>query len=91
MSVLVLVVDDEPDIRTLIGDILTDEGHGVRMAWDSDTALGEIERTAPDLVILDIWLVIDHDNICAHSILRTVQDFFRGRVTTNSVNAPGSV
>ena len=33
----ILVVDDEPDIRTLIGDILEDEGHGVRMAWDSDT------------------------------------------------------
>ena len=40
----ILVVDDEPDIRTLIGDILEDEGHGVRMAWDSDTALGEIDR-----------------------------------------------
>ena len=52
----ILVVDDEPDIRTLIGDILVDEGHGVRMAWDSDTALGEIDRAAPDLIILDIWL-----------------------------------
>ena len=38
----ILVVDDEPDIRSLIGDILEDEGHGVRMAWDSDTALAEI-------------------------------------------------
>ena len=52
----ILVVDDEPDIRGLIGDILEDEGHGVRMAWDSDTALGEINRSAPDLIILDIWL-----------------------------------
>ena len=26
------------------------------MAWDSDTAFGEINRAAPDLVILDIWL-----------------------------------
>ncbi len=52
----ILVVDDEPDIRTLIGDILEDEGHGVRMAWDSDSALGEIDRAAPDLIILDIWL-----------------------------------
>ena len=52
----ILVVDDEPDIRALIGDILTDEGHGVRMAWDSDSALGEIDRAAPDLIILDIWL-----------------------------------
>ncbi len=52
----ILVVDDEPDIRSLIGDILEDEGHGVRMAWDSDTALAEINAAAPDLVILDIWL-----------------------------------
>jgi two-component system nitrogen regulation response regulator NtrX len=52
----ILVVDDEPDIRTLIGDILEDEGHGVRMAWDSDTAFAAINRAPPDLVILDIWL-----------------------------------
>lgn len=52
----ILVVDDEPDIRALIGDILEDEGHGVRRAGDSDTALAEIDRAAPDLVILDIWL-----------------------------------
>ncbi|MCB1375958.1 MAG: sigma-54-dependent Fis family transcriptional regulator, partial [Rhodobacteraceae bacterium] len=52
----ILVVDDEPDIRGLIGDILEDEGHGTRMAWDSDTAFGEINRAAPDLIILDIWL-----------------------------------
>ena len=35
----ILVVDDEPDIRTLIGDILEDEGHGVRMAGDLLDAL----------------------------------------------------
>jgi two-component system, NtrC family, nitrogen regulation response regulator NtrX len=52
----ILVVDDERDIRALIGDILEDEGHGVRLAWDSDTALAEINKAAPDLVVLDIWL-----------------------------------
>jgi two-component system nitrogen regulation response regulator NtrX len=52
----ILIVDDEPDIRTLIGEILRDEGHETRMAWDADTALGEINRRLPDLVILDIWL-----------------------------------
>ena len=52
----ILVVDDEPDIRSLIGDILEDEGHGVRLAWDSDTALAAIDAAPPDLVILDIWL-----------------------------------
>ena len=52
----ILVVDDERDIRTLIGDILEDEGHGVRMAWDSDTAFAAINASPPDLIILDIWL-----------------------------------
>lgn len=52
----ILVVDDERDIRELIGDILDDEGHGVRLAWDSDTAFAEINQLPPDLVILDIWL-----------------------------------
>ncbi len=52
----ILVVDDEQDIRDLIGDILEDEGHGVRLAWNSDTAFEEINRAAPDLIILDIWL-----------------------------------
>ncbi|GIX15680.1 MAG: hypothetical protein KatS3mg118_3639 [Paracoccaceae bacterium] len=52
----ILVVDDEPDIRTLLTEILEDEGHSTRVAWDADTALAEINRSAPDLVILDIWL-----------------------------------
>ncbi|MEM8571607.1 MAG: sigma-54 dependent transcriptional regulator [Pseudomonadota bacterium] len=52
----ILVVDDERDIRDLIGDILQDEGHGVRLAWDSTSALEAINRAAPDLIILDIWL-----------------------------------
>jgi two-component system, NtrC family, nitrogen regulation response regulator NtrX len=52
----ILVVDDERDIRELIADILQDEDHGVRLAWDSDSALAEINRAAPDLIILDIWL-----------------------------------
>ncbi len=56
MKTDILVVDDEPDIRGLIGDILEDEGHGVRTAWDSDTAFAEINTAPPDLIILDIWL-----------------------------------
>jgi two-component system, NtrC family, nitrogen regulation response regulator NtrX len=52
----ILVVDDEPDIRELIADILQEEGHGTRQAWDSDGTFAEINRAPPDLIILDIWL-----------------------------------
>ncbi|MEL6317477.1 MAG: sigma-54 dependent transcriptional regulator, partial [Pseudomonadota bacterium] len=52
----VLIVDDEPDIRTLLGDILSDEGHETRMADTADAALREINLRRPDLIVLDIWL-----------------------------------
>jgi two-component system nitrogen regulation response regulator NtrX len=50
------VVDDEADIRELIGGILEDEGHATRLAKDSDETLQAIEERRPSLVILDIWL-----------------------------------
>ena len=52
----ILIVDDEADIRDLIGGILTDEGYEARTAADSDSALKEIERRRPTLLVLDIWL-----------------------------------
>jgi len=52
----ILVVDDESDIRELICDILEDEGFSTRMAGTSDAAMAELNRAAPGLMILDIWL-----------------------------------
>lgn len=52
----VLIVDDEKDIRELIGDILKDEGYTVRLAGNSDEAMAEINNDPPSLMILDIWL-----------------------------------
>lgn len=52
----ILIVDDEADIRMLIGDILEDEGYESRQAANSTEALEGIRRRMPSLVILDIWL-----------------------------------
>jgi len=52
----ILIVDDERDIRELIGDILRDEGYTVRLAGNSDSCMAEINAEAPALMILDIWL-----------------------------------
>ncbi len=52
----ILVVDDESDIRELIGEILEDEGFSVRNAKNSDTALKALAERVPSLMILDIWL-----------------------------------
>src|SRR5690606_31383580 len=52
----ILIVDDERDIRELIGDILRDEGFQVRLAGNSDDCMAEINAEPPSLMILDIWL-----------------------------------
>lgn len=52
----ILIVDDERDIRELIGDILEDEGFTTRLAGNSQEAMAEINSEPPALLILDIWL-----------------------------------
>ena len=56
MSVDILVVDDEQDIRELVSGILEDEGFRPRTASDSDSALAAVRDRLPSLVVLDVWL-----------------------------------
>jgi two-component system, NtrC family, nitrogen regulation response regulator NtrX len=56
MATDILIVDDEDDIREIVSGILSDEGHGTRLARNSDEALAAIEARRPQLVLLDIWL-----------------------------------
>ncbi len=52
----ILIVDDEADIRLLVGGLLSDEGYQTREAADADAALEAIGARRPSLVLLDIWL-----------------------------------
>jgi len=52
----VLVVDDEPDLQTLIGQVLWGEGHEVEFAAAGLPALGRVELGGLDLVVLDLVL-----------------------------------
>lgn len=52
----ILVVDDEPDIRHLVSEILEDEGYRVTVAEDGESARTAFARRTPDLVLLDIWM-----------------------------------
>ncbi|MAI89403.1 sigma-54 dependent transcriptional regulator [Ponticaulis sp.] len=56
MSAEILIVDDEPDIRDLIGGVLEDEGYTIRTAGTAEGALAAVAERKPDLVILDVWL-----------------------------------
>lgn len=52
----ILVVDDEPDIRELVREILEDEGYQVSTAENGEAARTHFARETPDLVLLDIWM-----------------------------------
>lgn len=52
----VLVVDDEPDIRAMVKDILEDEGYRVDVAAHAAAARAALAEATPDLVLLDIWM-----------------------------------
>lgn len=53
-AVRVLVVDDEPSVRELLADILTDEGHAVETAPLAEEALRRLEVGAFDLLVTDM-------------------------------------
>lgn len=52
----ILVVDDEPDIRNILQDILQDEGYNVSVAENADQARMRFREDQPNLVLLDIWM-----------------------------------
>ena len=52
----IMVVDDEPDIRNLVQEILEDEGFEVAVAEDAVRARKLIGTFQPDLILLDIML-----------------------------------
>lgn len=52
----ILVVDDEPDIRQLMKEIIEDEGFSVSVAENAAMARTLQRDNRPDLILLDIWM-----------------------------------
>ena len=50
----VLVVDDDEPIRTVVADVLKDEGYDVSLAVDGSEALTSCRESCPDLIRLDL-------------------------------------
>jgi two-component system response regulator MprA len=48
------VVDDDPPLRRMLARTLAAEGYEVTVAGDGGGALAEAERTAPDVIVLDV-------------------------------------
>lgn len=53
---LILVVDDDPEIRRLVAEFLAREGLEVEEAADADAMDTVLARRRPDLIVLDLML-----------------------------------
>jgi DNA-binding response OmpR family regulator len=52
----ILVVDDDPTVRTLLRRLLTMEGYEIDEAADGPTALAKLDARLPELLLLDIMM-----------------------------------
>lgn len=63
----ILIVDDEPNILLSLEFLFKKEGYKVFIARDGEEALGIIEESEPELVILDIMMPkVDGYEVCKH-------------------------
>jgi CheY-like chemotaxis protein len=56
MSKTVLIIDDEPDVREFLSDVLEDHGYRTLTAADGVEGLQLARQEKPDLVILDLLM-----------------------------------
>lgn len=62
-----LVVDDEPEIHTMLGKLLQNEGFSVSHAYHADEALELITEQKPELIVLDIMMPrVSGIELCNH-------------------------
>jgi two-component system OmpR family response regulator len=52
----VMVVDDEPDLRKMLGIMMKNEGYDTEMAVDGSDFLEKVDSFNPDIVTLDVMM-----------------------------------
>ena len=56
MSIEILIIDDNADIRNIINDLIIDAGFKTRLAANYNQALSEIDKKLPNVAIIDVKL-----------------------------------
>ena len=82
----ILVVDDETNLRTLVGSYLRAEGYEVAEAADGAEAVESVRRRHPDLVVLDVRMP-GMDGIEALREIRTFSEVFVIMLTARAEEA----
>jgi two-component system nitrogen regulation response regulator NtrX len=52
----ILIVDDEPGVRTALGGVLRDEGYTVDAVGSGEACLARVVEQSYDVVLLDVWM-----------------------------------
>jgi two-component system nitrogen regulation response regulator NtrX len=72
MTTEILIIDDNPDIRNILNDLIKDAGYLTRVAANYSQALNEIDKKLPDVAIIDVKLDKgDNDGIELLSHIKT--------------------
>ena len=72
MTAEILIIDDNPDIRNIIKDLINESGYKTRVAANYNQALTEIDKKLPDVAIIDVKLDKgDNDGIELLSHIKT--------------------
>src|SRR3569833_1312308 len=66
----VLIIDDEPNIRRMVGALLSAEGYEVRDAQDGATGLARAIETEPDVLLLDLMMPGELDGLATLARIR---------------------
>lgn len=74
MAYEILIVDDEPALQRMVGEILTQAGYRTRSASTCAQALEQVKANPPDGVLLDVMLP-EGDGFSLLGKLRAVRDF----------------
>jgi len=72
MSPRILLVDDEPNIRKMVGALLQSEGFETAEAPNGAAALAAVERDTPDAVLLDLMMPGGPDGLATLEHLKRV-------------------
>lgn len=82
----VLIVDDDPAIRTLLNELLVDEGYDTLLAADGETAVNLALSEQPQLILMDLMLPV-MDGAMATRLIKSNPDTHQIRIIAMSAGA----